>query len=67
VPDDLAAALADNTLAREFFATLDSTNRYAILHRLQTAKKPETRARRLEQFIEMLTEQRRIYPKPDPT
>jgi uncharacterized protein YdeI (YjbR/CyaY-like superfamily) len=64
VPDDLAAALADNAVAREFFATLDSTNRYSILHRLQTAKKPETRARRLAQFVEMLTEQRTIHPRP---
>jgi uncharacterized protein YdeI (YjbR/CyaY-like superfamily) len=62
VPDDLAAAFAANSLARDFFATLDSTNRYAILHRLQTAKKPETRARRLAQFVEMLTEHRTIYP-----
>jgi uncharacterized protein YdeI (YjbR/CyaY-like superfamily) len=62
VPDDLAAALAADAVAREFFATLDSTNRYAILHRLQTAKKPETRARRLAQFVEMLGERRTIYP-----
>ena len=62
VPDDLAAALAGNAVAREFFATLDSTNRYAILHRLQTAKKPETRARRLAQFVAMLSEHRTIYP-----
>jgi uncharacterized protein YdeI (YjbR/CyaY-like superfamily) len=63
VPDDLAAALAGNAVAGEFFATLDSTNRYAILHRLQTAKKPETRARRLEQFVEMLGERRTLYPR----
>jgi uncharacterized protein YdeI (YjbR/CyaY-like superfamily) len=63
VPDDLAAALAGNAVAREFFATLDSTNRYAILHRLQTAKKPETRARRLAQFVEMLSERRTLYPQ----
>jgi uncharacterized protein YdeI (YjbR/CyaY-like superfamily) len=62
VPDDLAAAFADNLAARDFFLTLDSTNRYAILHRLQTAKKPETRARRLAQFVEMLSEHRTIYP-----
>jgi uncharacterized protein YdeI (YjbR/CyaY-like superfamily) len=62
VPDDLAAALASNPVARDFFATLGSTNRYAILHRLQTAKKPETRARRLAQFVEMLTEHRTIHP-----
>jgi len=63
VPDDLAAALAGNAVAREFFATLDSTNRYAILHRLQTAKKPETRARRLAQFVEMLGERRTLHPR----
>jgi uncharacterized protein YdeI (YjbR/CyaY-like superfamily) len=62
VPDDLAAAFAANAVAAEFFSTLDSTNRYAILHRLQTAKKPETRARRLAQFVEMLTEHRTIFP-----
>jgi uncharacterized protein YdeI (YjbR/CyaY-like superfamily) len=64
VPDDLAAAFADNAAAAAFFATLDSTNRYAILYRLQTAKKPETRARRLAQFVEMLSEQRTIHPVP---
>ena len=63
VPDDLAAALAANAEARDFFATLDSTNRYAILHRLQTAKKPETRARRLAQFVAMLAEHRTIHPR----
>jgi uncharacterized protein YdeI (YjbR/CyaY-like superfamily) len=64
VPDDLVAALATNPAAGDFFATLDSTNRYAILHRLQTAKKPETRARRLAQFVEMLSEHRTIHPPP---
>jgi uncharacterized protein YdeI (YjbR/CyaY-like superfamily) len=63
VPDDLAAALAAIPAARDFFATLDSANRYAILHRLQTATRPETRARRLAKFVEMLTEQRTIYPR----
>lgn len=62
VPDDLRAALAGNDVAREFFATLDSRNRYAILHRLQTAKRPETRARRLATFVEMLARRRTIYP-----
>ena len=64
VPDDLAAAFAENPAAGAFFATLDSANRYAILYRLQTAKKPETRARRLAQFVEMLSEQRTIHPTP---
>jgi len=64
VPEDLAAALGANPEAGDFFAILDSTNRYAILHRLQTAKKPETRARRLAQFVEMLSERRTIHPVP---
>ena len=42
--------------------TLDSNNRYAILHRLQDAKKPETRARRLAQYIAMLDEGRKLHP-----
>lgn len=54
VPPDLEAALKKNKKAGAFFATLKGSNRYAILHRLQTAKKPETRARRLEQFLGML-------------
>lgn len=54
VPPDLEAALKKNNKARDFFATLKGSNRYAFLHRLHTAKKAETRARRLEQFIGML-------------
>jgi uncharacterized protein YdeI (YjbR/CyaY-like superfamily) len=53
-PDDLVRALARNRSARRFFEELDRTNRYAILWRLQTAKRPETRARRLEAFVQML-------------
>jgi uncharacterized protein YdeI (YjbR/CyaY-like superfamily) len=52
--------LKRNKRAREFFATLDSRNRYAILYRLQDAKKPETRARRLEQFVAKLTAHEKI-------
>ncbi len=62
VPDDLQAELDPNAKAKAFFATLNSTNRYAILHRLQTAKKPETRAKRLKQFIEMLAKEEKLYP-----
>lgn len=62
VPDDLAAALARNPAAAEFFATLDSRNRFSVLHRVQDAKKPETRARRIEQYVSMLAEQKKIYP-----
>ncbi|MGH9174285.1 MAG: YdeI/OmpD-associated family protein [Vicinamibacterales bacterium] len=61
VPADLQAALDANDSARAFFATLDSRNRYAILHRIQGAKRSETRARRIEQFVTMLSEQRKLY------
>ncbi len=61
-PDDLVRALARNRSARRFFEGLDRTNRYAILWRLQTAKRPETRARRLEAFVQMLAEGRKIHP-----
>ena len=62
VPEDLRRALDRHPAAAEFFATLDSRNRYAILHRIQTAKKPETRARRIEKFVAMLAEGERLYP-----
>jgi uncharacterized protein YdeI (YjbR/CyaY-like superfamily) len=62
VPDDLRRELQNNAAAREFFATLDSANRYAILYRLQEAKRPETRARRLEKFVTMLNEGKKIHP-----
>ncbi|HQW05094.1 MAG TPA: YdeI/OmpD-associated family protein [Flavobacteriales bacterium] len=54
VPSDLETALKKNKKARIFFDTLKGSNRYAILHRLHTAKKAETRARRLTLFISML-------------
>src|SRR3954469_8207433 len=53
VPDDLAAALAADPQAEAFFETLKSANRYAILYRVQDAKKPETRAARIAKFVEM--------------
>ena len=62
VPDDLQAELDKNPKAKAFFDTLDSANRYAILFRLQTAKKAETRARRLRQFVEMLERDEKIHP-----
>ena len=61
VPEDLQRELEHNPVAREFFGTLNSQNRYAILYRLADAKRPETRARRLEQFVAMLNEGRTIY------
>ena len=62
VPEDLARALAANERARAFFATLDSANRYAILYRIGTAKKPETRARRIDTYVAMLSEHKKIHP-----
>jgi uncharacterized protein YdeI (YjbR/CyaY-like superfamily) len=62
VPDDLAAALDANPKAKAFFAKLDSVNRYAILHRVHTAMKPETRARRIAKFVEMLAKQETLHP-----
>jgi uncharacterized protein YdeI (YjbR/CyaY-like superfamily) len=61
VPPDLQAALDADPAARAFFAGLDRANRYAILYRLQEARRPETRARRLEKFLAMLREGRRIH------
>ncbi len=61
VPDDLTRALRRNSAARRAFEQLDSRNRYAILYRIQDAKRAETRARRIEQFVTMLAEGRTIY------
>jgi uncharacterized protein YdeI (YjbR/CyaY-like superfamily) len=61
VPDDLQQALDGNAKAKKFFATLDATNRYAILWRVQTAKKPETRARRIAQFVDMLAKGGKLH------
>ncbi|HMN28910.1 MAG TPA: YdeI/OmpD-associated family protein [Caldilineaceae bacterium] len=62
VPDDLQAELDTYPDAQAFFATLDSRNRYAILFRIQTAKKPETRLKRIQQFVEMLRSGEKLYP-----
>ncbi len=61
VPEDLQRELDRNEAAAEFFATLDSANRYAILYRLQEAKKPETRERRLRKFIAMLERGEKVH------
>lgn len=63
IPDDLGAALVKDKKATAFFATLDSANRYAILYRVMTAKKPETRARRIETLVAMLARQETIHPR----
>jgi uncharacterized protein YdeI (YjbR/CyaY-like superfamily) len=62
VPDDLQRELDANQAAREFFAGLDSSNRYAIVYRLNDAKKPETRERRLRKFVAMLERGEKIHP-----
>jgi uncharacterized protein YdeI (YjbR/CyaY-like superfamily) len=63
VPDDLRAALDASPEAAAFFATLKGQNRYGILHRIQTARRPETRARRIEQFVAMLERGETPYPQ----
>ena len=60
VPDDLQEELDRNPVARDFFSTLDSQNRYAILYRLHDAKRPETRARRIATFVETLNQRKKI-------
>src|SRR5690242_10253825 len=62
VPDDLQSELDTNTEAQRFFETLDSANPYAILFRVQTAKKAETRAARIQKFVEMLARNEKIHP-----
>ena len=61
VPEDFQAALNENKEAKAFFGTLNSANRYAILFRIHNAKKPETRARLIQQFLEMLERGEKIY------
>jgi uncharacterized protein YdeI (YjbR/CyaY-like superfamily) len=61
VPPDLQAALDADAGAAAFFTGLDSANRYAILYRIQEARRPETRARRIATFVAMLAEGRRIH------
>ncbi len=62
VPPDLAKALAANARAARFFETLEAHNRYAVLFRVHTAKKRETRARRIAQFVEMLANHEKLHP-----
>jgi uncharacterized protein YdeI (YjbR/CyaY-like superfamily) len=63
MPADLVAAFARNARARAFFETLDSANRYAILYRVQTAKKPETRAERITRFVALCARHEMIHPR----
>ena len=61
VPDDLAAALAKSKKAQAFFDTLTKANRYAVIWRVQTAKKPETRAKRISELVAMLARGEKIH------
>jgi uncharacterized protein YdeI (YjbR/CyaY-like superfamily) len=61
VPDDLRRELDANAAAREFFEGLDSANRYAVIYRLNDARKPETRERRLRKFVAMLERGEKIH------
>jgi len=63
VPSDLQEALEKNPSAREFFKTLNSVNRYAILFRIHVAKRQETRKKRIGKFVEMLKRGETIYPQ----
>lgn len=63
VPEDLAGAIAANPEAQAMFEALTSVNRYAIIYRLGTVKKPETRARKIAEYVDMLARQETIYPQ----
>jgi uncharacterized protein YdeI (YjbR/CyaY-like superfamily) len=62
VPEDFQTALDRSPKAKKFFATLENRNRYAILFRIQTVKKAETRARKISEFIAMLEKHQKIHP-----
>ena len=63
VPDDLAAALAANPRARKTFEDLDGANRYAVLYRVTTPRRPETRVGRINQLVAMLERGETIHPR----
>jgi len=63
VPDDLAAALAAEPKAQAMFGRLTSQNRYSILHRIEAVKRPETRARKIAEFVAMLARGETVHPQ----
>ena len=63
VPDDLRAALDADPAAATAFEGLDANNRYAILHRIHNVKRPETRAKRIAGFVEMLARGETVHPR----
>ncbi len=66
VPADLAAALAENPAAKAAFARLSAQNRYAILYRVHNTRRPDTRARRIGEFVAMLADGRAPHPQRQP-
>ena len=62
IPDDLRVALDARPAARAFFDTLNKVNRYAICHRIETARKPDTRRARIDKFIAMLEANEKLHP-----
>src|ERR1700730_2699356 len=62
IPEDFQSELDRNQEAQAFFSTLNSVNRYAVLHRIQIAKKPETRSALIQKYIEMLSNHQKLYP-----
>ena len=64
-PRSCARRSPRNAKARQVFETLDSRNRYAVLYRIEGAKKPETRERLAKKFVEMLAKGETIYPRPE--
>jgi len=61
IPEDFQSALEKSKKAKEFFATLKSSERYSFLFRIQTAKKAETRAKHIQQFVEMLARNEKFH------
>jgi uncharacterized protein YdeI (YjbR/CyaY-like superfamily) len=62
VPDDLRQALDADKAASDFFETISSVNRYAIIYRISVVKRPETRAHKIAQYVRMLAEHKTIHP-----
>jgi uncharacterized protein YdeI (YjbR/CyaY-like superfamily) len=63
VPEDLQAALSAQPRAQQMFALLTSQNRYAVLFRIDAAKRSDTRQRRIEKFVRMLARGETVYPQ----
>jgi uncharacterized protein YdeI (YjbR/CyaY-like superfamily) len=63
VPADLQQALDANPVAAAFFSSISSVNRYAIIYRIGSVKRPETRARKVADYVKMLAEHQTIHPQ----